>query len=126
MVPEERVVRGRTRSKPIRSKPCSEMTGWEFALSVMKSFDLNISRCCIYNNEYFSCEGGLDIVQTFFNEELLLDLDLEALIWTRRAWRDMSESEKHLRRMETKERVKKYAARWSYFSCYHPHKFESS
>ena len=110
-MPEERLVRGRTRSKPIRSKPCSEMTGWEFAMSVMADFDLDICRCSIYNNDYFSCDGGLDTIRTFFNEELLLDLDLEALIETGRGWRGLSVGEKHLRRMKTKERVEKYVAR---------------
>ena len=58
VVAEERMLRGRTRSKPIRSKPCSEMVGNEFALSVLGSFDLNISRCGIYNYKYLSCGGG--------------------------------------------------------------------
>ena len=111
VVPEERALRGRTRSSPIRSKPCTEMTGAEFAMNVIGSFDLDICRCCIYNNEYLCCMGGLDTVQTFFNEELLLDLDLEGMIWTGRTWKGMSEGEKHLRRMETKERVKKYVGR---------------
>ena len=88
------------------------MTGCEFALSVLGSFDLNISRCGIFNGNYFSHEGGLDVVQAFFNEELLMDLDLEALIESGQGWRGMSEGEKHLRRMETKERVKKYIGRW--------------
>ena len=112
VVAEERMLRGRTRSKPIRSKPCSEMVGNEFALSVLGSFDLNISRCGIYNYKYLSCGGGLDVVKTFFNEELLLDLDLEALVVSGQGWRGRSEGEKHLRRMETKERVKKYVGRW--------------
>ena len=111
VIPEERYLRGRTRSKPIQSRPCSEMAGWEFALSVMASFDLDICRCSIWNNEYLSCEGGLSIIETFFNDELLLQLDLEALIPSGGGWRGMTEGEKHLRRMETKERVKKYVAR---------------
>ena len=112
MVPEERLLRGRTRSKPVRSKPCSEMTGCEFALSVLGSFDLDISRCGIYNYKFLSCGGGLDTVRTFFNEGLLLDLNLEALVKSGRGWRGLSEGEKHLRRMETGERVKKYVGRW--------------
>ena len=111
MVPEERLVRGPTRSKPIRSKPCSEMTGREFAMHVMASFDLNITRCCIYDNEYLTCEGGLDLIQTFYNEELLQNLDLEGLVWSGRGWRGLSVGEKHLRRMATKERVNKYVSR---------------
>ena len=87
------------------------MTGCEFALSVLGSFDINISRCGIFNYKYLSCGGGLDIVQTFFNEELLLDLDLEALVRSGGGWRGLSEGEKHLRRMETRERVKKYVSR---------------
>ena len=88
------------------------MTGCEFALSVLGSFDLNISRCGIYNYKYFSCGGGIDVVRAFFNEELLLDMDLEALVESGQGWRGMSEGEKHLRRMETEERVKKYVGRW--------------
>ena len=80
-------------------------------MSVMESFDLDICRCCIFNNDYLSCDGGLDTILTFFDEELLLDLDLEALIRSGRTWRGMSVGEKHLRRMKTKERVEKYVAR---------------
>ena len=88
------------------------MTGCEFALSVLGSFDLDISRCGIYNYKFLSCGGGLDTVRTFFNEGLLLDLNLEALVKSGRGWRGLSEGEKHLRRMETGERVKKYVSRW--------------
>ena len=96
------------------------MVGNEFALSVLGSFDLNISRCGIYNYKYLSCGGGLDVVRTFFNEELLLDLDLEALVVSGEGWRGMSEGEKHLRRMETKERVKKYVGRWLFLIMLSP------
>ena len=51
-------------------------------------------------------------MRAFFNEELLLDMDLEALVESGQGWRGMSEGEKHLRRMETEERVKKYVGRW--------------
>ena len=51
-------------------------------------------------------------MRTFFNEGLLLDLNLEALVKSGRGWRGLSEGEKHLRRMETGERVKKYVSRW--------------
>ena len=49
-------------------------------MHVMSSFDLNIARCCIYDNEYLTCEGGLDLIQTFYNEELLQNLDLEGKV----------------------------------------------
>lgn len=110
------------------SKPCREMEGLEFAMQVLANFDLDIVQKGIYANQYISYPStGLNTLMTFFNEEQLQDLDLEALVWSDRSscgwtpksttttctcsWRPMSEVEKQLKRMDTKARVKKYVAR---------------
>ena len=90
------------------------MTGPEFALSVLNSFDLDMARHCIFKNQYLSLWGGIDTVRAFFNNSELSKLDMEALVWSDRGWRGLSEGEKHLKRMETKERVWRYVQRINY------------
>ena len=74
------------------------MTGAQFALHVMMSFDLDICRCGIFKDEYIVCGGGIDTIETFFNEDLLLLMDLDTMIWSGRGWRGMNNNEKHERR----------------------------
>jgi len=93
------------------SAECQNMTGAQFALHVMMSFDLDICRCGIFKDEYVVCGGGIDTIETFFNEDLLLLMDLDTMIWSGRGWRGMNNNEKHERRMETKDRIRKYIAR---------------
>lgn len=87
------------------------MEGEEFALNILRSFDLDIVRHAIYDNKYISTWGGLDTIKTFFDEDQLQYLKLDTLVWSDRAWRGLTEAEKHLKRMDTKARVKKYVAR---------------
>lgn len=126
VVPEVRRMIGR---EP--SKPCSEMEGTEFAKHVLENFDLDIVRHAIYANDYISGWGGLDTILTFIDEEYLQFMDLNVLVWPDRSscsripystttvcdcsWRPMTQTEKHLKRMETKARVAKYVSR--YFTC---------
>ena len=108
VVPEVRRVIGQP-----PSKPCRKMVGLEFARHVLENFDLDIAQKGIYANKYISCEGGLDTLATFFDEDWLQCLRLNALVWSDRSWRPMTETEKQQKRMDTKARVKKYVARCS-------------
>ena len=81
---------------------------------VLSFFDLDISRKGIFANKYISCEGGLDTILTFFDDDWLYNLmEYECLVWSDRSWRPRTETEKEERRMDTKARVKKYVARCS-------------
>ena len=46
-----------------------------FALSVLGSFDFDITRHCIVDNKYLSSPGGLDVIETYFNNDLALTLE---------------------------------------------------
>ena len=96
------------------SKRCGEMEGEEFAMSILRSFDLDIARNAIFNSKYISCFGGIDTFEAFFDESRLLYLELDTLVWSDRSWREMTENEKQLKRLDTKARVKKYAERVEY------------
>lgn len=106
MVPEVRRMKGQA-----PSKRCGEMEGSEFADYVLANFDLDIARHAIYNNRYLSYPGGLDTLMTFYDDYWLRFLSLDGLVWSDRAWRPMTETEKHLKKMDTKARAKKYVAR---------------
>ena len=108
-MPEVKRVRGQA-----GSKRCGEMEGQEFALNILRSFDLDIVRNAIYDSKYLSCLGGIDTFVAFFDESELQYLELDTLVWSDRSWRGMTEDEKQLRRMDTKARVKKYVARTEY------------
>ena len=111
MVPEITRQRGPTRARPIRSKPYRDMTGSEFALAVLGTFDLDMARHCIFKDQYLSISGGIDTLRAFFDDGELSNLNVDGLVWSHRSWRGLSEGEKHHKRMETKQRVKKYVSR---------------
>ena len=90
------------------------MEGLEFARHVLENFDLDIARQGIFANKYISCKGGLDTLVTFFEEDWLQRMILNALVWSDRSWRPMTETEKELKRMNTQARIKKYVSRCSY------------
>lgn len=109
LVPEVRRVRGQA-----SAKRCGRMEGEEFAMNILRSFDLDLARNAIFNSKYISCFGGIDTCVAFFEESELLYLELDTLVWSDRSWRGMTEDEKQLKRLDTKARVKKYVARLEY------------
>ena len=47
----------------------------DFALSVLESFDFDITRHCIVDGKYLSSPGGLNVIETYFNNDLALTLE---------------------------------------------------
>ena len=58
-----------------RGRVTTEMTMMDFALSVIESFDFDITRHAIVDSKYLSSPGGLDLLETYFNNELALNLE---------------------------------------------------
>ena len=51
------------------------MTMMDFALSVLESFDFDITRHAIVDSKYISSPGGLDLFETYFDNDLALNLE---------------------------------------------------
>lgn len=58
-----------------RGRVTTEMTMRGFALSVIESFDFDITRHAILDNKYLSAPGGLDLLETYFDNDLALNLE---------------------------------------------------
>ena len=46
-----------------------------FAQAVLESFDFDITRHCIVDSKYLSSPGGLNVIETYFNNDLVLNLE---------------------------------------------------
>ena len=58
-----------------RGRVTTEMTMTDFALSVIESFDFDITRHAIVDSKYLSSPGGLNLIETYFDNDLALNLE---------------------------------------------------
>ena len=57
-----------------KGRVTNDMSMEEFALSVLESFDFDITKHCIVDSKYLSSPGGLNVIETYFNNDLALTL----------------------------------------------------
>ena len=50
------------------------MTMEHFALSLIESFDLDITQHCIIDSKYLSTSCGLNVIEVFYNNDLVMEL----------------------------------------------------
>lgn len=58
-----------------RGRVTTEMTMTDFALAVIESFDFDITRHAIVDSKYLSSPGGLNLLETYFDNDLALNLE---------------------------------------------------
>lgn len=86
-----------------RGRVTTEMTMMDFALSVLESFDFDITRHAIVDGKYISSPGGLDLFETYFDNDLALNLE---------ALQDTAKGVESTRLIcDTLDRAKKYVDR---------------
>ena len=64
-----------------QTKPCYKITGQEFVMHTLSTFDLDITRYAIFQYKYFSNPGGVNVLQAYFDPEHTEQNYREFMVW---------------------------------------------